>query len=949
MKITNQLLKSKVARRILVLFVLSSVIPLATIYLITLSHVSETLEQETSRQLYRESRALGLSIYDRLLLLESTLKTVEKSLLENSDIRDYKNDEWLMMLFRSLSVKQDGVYQKLFGNFADINNFDASEQKHLDNGNSLLFINSENNTNSLLLIRKIFNSDQSPALIIGEIEPDYLWQLGVYSPDALFVLDEAGTFIYSSSIVDEASKQSLLNLQLVSNDKKELKNWTFNNQPYAVNGWNLFLKARFLANDLTIVFSSPEKIIFSRGQQFKKIFPQVLIITGLLIALLSISLIRKSLRPIEKLMQGTRNISAGDYKTPVVIRSNDEFEELANSFNIMSRRINEQFRTLEILSSIDRLILSTMDKNQIIETLIKYLNEIIPAQHIAVATILNYHEGNTELNINIDSDFSDIESHEIILNTDELQELSDCHAYISFDNSIDRIYTKHQRILGDKFFLIFPVKNNDQLAGLICISSQDAMNLESRSLEQLRELADRTSVALSNAAWEEKLYKQAHYDSLSNLPNRFLFKDRLEQSIESARRNGTNVAVMFIDLDRFKTINDTLGHSTGDQLIQEVAKLLLQCVRKYDTVARFGGDEYLIIIPDIKKIDIALKRASRVASRILERMSTPFILDQRNIYMSASIGITIFPRDANDYDGLLMNADAAMYQAKEKGRNDYFFYSNENNQNGLERLDLENDLRHAIAKNELKLLYQPKIDVQSNQIIGVEALIRWDHPQLGTVNPDEFINLAEECGLIAEIGYWVLEKACWQNKTWQENNKINIHTAVNVSTDQFREIDFFEKVSRIVSESGLSADSIELEITESITIENSDKTVSLLKKFREIGISISIDDFGTGFSSLSYLQQFPIDNLKIDRSFIHDIPFNQNNISIINAIIALAHSLNMKTIAEGVETKEQQKLLKEMDCDQVQGYVITEPLTSDDLVKFTLDYNHISDTGSEDE
>lgn len=941
-KLELKTLKSKVANRVFWLIFVSACVPLITIFLISFNYLSEKLEKETSHQIYRESRALGLAVYDRLVLLESNLKTIENSLISKIDNTVYAEDEWLRTIFASLVIKDiNGNIIPIIGNEISQFHLDEKQQAHIQSGNTVLIIDNTHDPVSLLLVRGLESNITGKEYLIGVINQSYLWSLGVYSPDIFAVFDAAGSVLYSSVLVSEKDLETLEGLKLHNSSKKKIKYWMNNEQEYAINGWSIFLEAKFLSENLIATFSTPKKNTFSAADQFKNVFPQTLIVTALLVALLSIGQIRKSLGPIEKLMMATKNIAYGIYNKPVEIKSGDEFEKLGDSFNDMMSQIDDQFRTLETLSNIDRLILSSFDKEHIIKTLIQYLRDIIEANHVCVVTIKDADNSQCEININSDDSFTEIESIPITVEFNEKYELEHCENYLLLDKKESRSYIKQQKILGDQFFLVFPVNNNDKFTGLICISCIAEFNISDRKIKQLRELANRAAVALSNAEWEEKLYVQAHYDSLTNLPNRFLFRDRLNQTIEIAKRNKTNAVVMFIDLDRFKMINDSLGHTIGDEVIKEVATLLLRCTRNYDTVARFGGDEFLIIIPDIKTVDITVKKATKVASRILERMSYPFKVDNRDIYITASIGITVIPKDSVDYETILMNADMAMYHAKKEGRNNYQFFSASNVQENLNKLNLENDLRQALAKEQLNLVYQPKIDLKSREIIGAECLIRWNHPQLGYISPDKFIHLAEEAGLISQIGYWVLKNACMQSKQWQDEFGIRINIAVNVSSEQFRQPDFYKRVYNIIAETGLPAKYIELEITESITIENAAKTISILEELRELGLSISIDDFGTGFSSLSYLQQFPIDSLKIDQSFIKDLSFNKNNISITNAIITLAHNLNLSAVAEGIETKEQFKLLSELDCDQIQGYYICNPLTSEYLVKFIKECNGV--------
>ncbi|MEZ0232916.1 MAG: EAL domain-containing protein [Methylophilaceae bacterium] len=429
---------------------------------------------------------------------------------------------------------------------------------------------------------------------------------------------------------------------------------------------------------------------------------------------------------------------------------------------------------------------------------------------------------------------------------------------------------------------------------------------------------------------EERLQFIANHDALTLLPNRALLQQRIEQALVRAQRHNEKIAVLFIDLDRFKIINDTLGHHAGDLLLQEAAKRLTDCLRESDTVARQGGDEFVVLIEDFTDTQYL----TTIARKIMSVLAQPFILLNQELHISASIGITIYPEDGADVFSLLKNADVAMYRAKESGKNTFHFYAAESNLHSVELLELENGLRRALERNEFVLHYQAKIDLKTQQVIGAEALLRWQHPELGLLSPIHFISLAEETGLIIDIGTWVLRDACKQAVTWQDfmPDDHPIRVAVNLSARQFREETLKATIEDALAESGLPAPCLELEITESMIMQNAERASSVLQYFRDLGTHVLIDDFGTGYSSLSYLKQFPIDALKIDRSFVRDIPKDSDDMAITKAIIAMAHSLNMLVVAEGVETGEQLKFLQTQHCDQIQGYIFSEPVSAESFV-----------------
>jgi diguanylate cyclase (GGDEF)-like protein len=453
--------------------------------------------------------------------------------------------------------------------------------------------------------------------------------------------------------------------------------------------------------------------------------------------------------------------------------------------------------------------------------------------------------------------------------------------------------------------------------------------------EMLCEIEERDQILHQRQAHLQQL---AHYDPLTHLPNRTLYFDRLSQAISYADRAKESVAVLFIDLDHFKDVNDTLGHRTGDILLVEVAKRMGTVVRGCDTVARLGGDEFTIFLQNIKSTE----NACLVAQKLQDVFALPFRLEGKDLFISASIGITLYPFDGESVDELLMNADIAMYHAKEQGKNNYQLFNKEMTQHTSDRVSLQTDMRLALERNEFFLNYQPKIDVSSGKIKSVEALLRWRHPKIGVVAPSTFIPIAEESGFIIPLTDWVLRKACTQAQSWQDADHMSICVAVNLSPYHFKRQNVVETVTKVLNETGLSPSLLEVEITESSIMQNNDYTNEALRELKRIGIAISIDDFGTGYSSLSYLHRFPIDTLKIDRSFIWNMTKSDEDKAIVTAIIAMAESLKLGVIAEGVETVDQLVQLKNEGCHEIQGYLVSRPVDADEVTAFFSSEDHLS-------
>ena len=428
---------------------------------------------------------------------------------------------------------------------------------------------------------------------------------------------------------------------------------------------------------------------------------------------------------------------------------------------------------------------------------------------------------------------------------------------------------------------------------------------------------------------EKQLQKQLHYigqyDPLTSLPNQNLLEDRLRQALANAGRSKRQVVLLFTDLDCFKIVNDSLGYKVGDQLLQQVAKRLKRCLRAGDTLSRRGGDEFMVMLSDLRHIE----DAAHVAEKLLKSLAEPYTIDGIELHISASIGISIYPDDGRDVETLLRNADMAMYFAKQNGRNRYQFFTSEMNSRAYEFLMMQNHLRRALERGEFELNYQPQVDLRKGIIIGAEALLRWRHPEMGMIAPGRFIPIAEESGLIVPIGEWVMHEACRQGRLWREAGLPELSIAINLSAVQFRKKDILKTIERALQENRFDPSLLELELTEGTVMQDAEDAIAVLQELKAMGIKLSIDDFGTGYSSLSYLKRFPIDQLKVDRSFVRDVTSNEDDAEITRAIIGMAHGLGLKVIAEGVEYEDQLKFLRWQKCDNMQGYYFSRPLQAE--------------------
>ncbi|MCB2290799.1 EAL domain-containing protein [Clostridium sp. CS001] len=482
--------------------------------------------------------------------------------------------------------------------------------------------------------------------------------------------------------------------------------------------------------------------------------------------------------------------------------------------------------------------------------------------------------------------------------------------------------------LNVKSLIIFPINREDQNLGFLFFTSiGDTIPFREDYTELMKILGNLLSDALIKVKAEKEISYMAYYDSLTTLPNRKLFENHLEQSIHLAKRSETIIGVIFIDLDSFKTINDTIGHFGGDEILKQVARRLSGCLRSYDTVSRFSGDEFLVQVTQIYKVEDIQK----IAVKIIKSLAKPMNVNDQEFFITASIGVAVFPRDGEDFESLIKNADLAMYAAKDNGKNQYRLCSPDMKEDSLKEMMLTNKLYRALERNEFVLYYQPQVSILTKKIIGFEALLRWNNPELGMISPATFIPLAEKTGLIKPIGQWVLETAFHQSKTWQGMGLPPLRMSVNVSTEQFRDRKLISIVRKILSETGLETKYMELEITESTAIEGEDYIIEMLHALKDLGILISIDDFGTAYSSLSRLKELPIDQLKIDMQFVRGISVGNKDEAIAKTIIQLAKNLKLNVIAEGVETDAQFEFFKKHKCDEIQGFYFYKPMPASEI------------------
>jgi len=930
MKFEKNIFRSKVARRMLTFFVLAAFIPVLFLAILSYWESNQMLMKQAHSRLSVASKTYDLAIYDRLLSIDQHLKIV---------INYLANDNWSAFAKESFQEKISSLATltlptgnpiNIFGEGIEIKKLNAKALKHLSKGQPILITQSSNLDTKILLLRA--ENPQLPGrkILIAEINSDYIWgDSESFAQDInLCVLNEKYIQLFCTLPLQTNSiKQTLL--ELPQSMKGEFF-WQQNQENFIASYQEIFLTAKFFSPRWVVVATQPEIDAMGSMKTFNIIFWGSVTLAVLLILFFSMIQIRRVLVPLEKLIDGTRRLANNDFATKVNVTSADEFGELATSFNAMSVRLGDQFETLTALSEIDREILSGLNIEKIAKQVLMYLRKTAMVKFNSIS-VFNADDTNSTILYTLDKQDDELR----ILQHDVSNELRD-----SLDNNSAGFWVSGEQVQeliqnenlnsAMPYFFILPLNWQDQIVGFISLGFYEKVSWQKTEMNRIQDYADRVAVALFSKNREELLLRQARIDSLTDLPNRFLFMEQLQKEIAQTERSERKLAILYIDLDRFKQVNDSYGHSVGDTLLCEAGERLLQSVRKCDTAARLGGDEFAIIISELDSEHHIIS----VAEQAVSVLAQPFVIDGEANIIAASIGIAIYPQDGRNIADLMRNADIAMYRAKKKHGNQYIFFEESMNEEVVKRATIERELRHAISEKQFVLHYQPQVDPKTNKVRGVEALVRWNHPVQGLISPFYFIGVAEDTGLIVEIGNIVLAEACKQFCAWINRGIDLEYVAVNVSAKQFLDPSFPQTVTTTMMKNKMSAHCLELEITESVLMDDKSIVLDMLHGFQQLGIQISIDDFGTGYSSLSYLEQLPFDTLKIDMSFVRKIQEGGKGGVIAATVVAMAHALEKRIVAEGVETQAQLDFMRTHDCELVQGYFYSHPLPAEELATY---------------
>jgi diguanylate cyclase (GGDEF)-like protein len=930
MRIERAFMRSRVARRIVVLFVACTLVPIVATAILSYGHVRKLLLDQSYQHLAQLGESYASALYDRLWGVSLLLRQVGAD-VEHAAAANPRGREALRAQLDALVLQRPEGDTPLFGKltrpFAAPS---APERKTLAKGESVMRTETTpGGATVVTMAHAIDPANLGAGLVVAEIHGAYLWGEADALPAVthFVVADPGGAMLFSSQGPSRSLLDALVSMQPRTPNGRLA--YETPEGPELASFRELFLESHFHVRGWTVAATRPESEVLAPIAAFQHSFVLVTVLALLCIALMSLVQIRRTLVPLERLIDGTRRAADKDFAVQVPVVRNDEFGELAQSFNTMTVRLGRQFTALSTLAEIDRAILTRPDVEQVIDAALRCIRSIVPAERASVVLVDRHAVSSARVFTRGPVEGAATELVRVRTIAVSAGQLALRPEGEWLDPYELPPYAASLAGLGATLFAV-PIAWQGEVIGAFIVGVGKAGSLTADEESRVRALADRVGVAFAAATKDEQLYYQAHYDPLTRLPNRLYFRDQLDRAIRRTGRDGGELAVLLVDLDYFKHVNDTVGHAAGDRVLDEAAERMRRCVRASDVVGRLGGDEFTILTADLA----SAQNASKVAQNVIVAMSRPFLTGGQEHFLSASVGIAVYPADGSTAEELLRNADTAMYRAKEGGRNRCVFFEERMNVAAIHRVRSERELRHAFDAGQFFLVYQPITSLETGRLTGAEALLRWGHPVRGVLTPDHFVQLAEETGLIDPLGEWVLRTACSEMKSLRIDGEPLGRISVNVSPRQFRQPDFAATVRRMVEGAGVGMESIEIEITESLLLDASPAVEAMLRTLSEMGARIALDDFGTGYSSLAYLKRYPVDAVKIDRAFIKDLPFDRSSFAITGAIVSMAHALEKRVVAEGVETAEQASLLREMGCDELQGFHLAKPLRANVLAAF---------------
>lgn len=890
-------LKNKVSRRLILQFLLAALVPMSGMAWYAYHQVSTLLVNSAYESLRADSKSFGMSLIEILSARAGDLN----DLAQNPAGRVPAARTG----FRSIAVKP-------------VQDLTAAQQARIQRGRTILLLAA--NAPVELIVPSVIPGK----VVIGVVDTAALWT-NDSAPERYCILDADFATLFCSPGLAPPGRQFLATT--LGRGNGATVPWDAAGADLLIGLWRPQFLPVWDSPGFLVMEATPRAAALGQLEGFRYLFPIIVLLALAMAAGLAIRQIRRQMKPLGLLTETTRRLAAGDLSARVSLAGNDEFAELGQTFNDMAENLDYKFHMLAMLSELDRAIIDASRTEQIAHVVLSHVRNAIPC---AGAGLLVQSGADGYYLLTNDS-----EGATSCLRTStrqlDLQTLGRSRpAAVLEVNALPAEFMRHLAGTPAGRVLAFPIHDGDRLTHVLVLAWAKLPEPIDRVIHDGRTLADRLAVALASLAQEQKLYHQAHHDALTDLPNRVLLSSRVDDAIVRAEQDRTATALVLIDLDNFKQVNDTLGHAAGDQLLFKCAARLKRHIRPGDTLARLGGDEFVILMPDLIRgeerdtLDKLLGGLSNVLSR-------PITLDGHQISTPASMGVALYPEHANHFDELLKMADAAMYRSKQEQPGGFNFYSSDLSKQSKMRFSLTQDLREAVEKDQLILYFQPKIDARTGQIAGAEALVRWRSPTRGLVPPGVFVNLLNEMGLGIWLGEWVLDRACAQMRLWQDAGLISIPVSINLSPAQFERTSVVEQVQAGLARHQLAPGRLEIEILEATAVNGSRKVLDALLALRAAGIRVALDDFGTGYSSLVYLTRIPANVLKLDQAFTQTLSTDPQQQEIVKHIIALAKTLSYSVVAEGVEEEAQLSLLVAMGCDYLQGYLIGRPVPPDEF------------------
>ncbi len=912
-------LRGHLARRLFILFLCAALLPMAGLALIAYQQVSDALINLNYLRLQQDAKSLGMGVIQRLGWRTESLKNQRAAMARDAGETPGPPGD--------LVGRKSGISALKLVERHQLAALSAEQWVHLSQSNVLMQLTPDGSAEMTIAI------DGASSYLKAHLVAEAVWR-DDNAGGNYCIFTRAGMRLFCSPGMSVPPADHWL-AGLQSQQNSGVFSWRVSGEDHLAAFWQIPLQAILAHEGLLVVVSENRDDVLAVLVGFRQFFPAIVVLAMALAAGLAVSQIRRQMRPLVDLEKHAAQLAHGDFSSRIEVEGDDEFSRLAESFNHMSDRLNHKFHLLQSLGELDRAILTLSDLDSVVRLLLLHVQGAVTCDH---AGVLCFDQDRNALYC------MDGIKPVVLERSHPLFEGGLLFSMLDVDDSwleLDLAVPENRKLallIGGKTTraFIFPARVEDRLDSALVLAYEQAPREIDEIVQAGRSLADRLVTAAINISWGDKLYHQANFDALTDLPNRTLLRDRMEQALLRAERKNLAVALIVIDLDRFKDINDSLGHAAGDALLVSCARRIRHAARHSDTVARLGGDEFIVVVSDLPRTGAAIV-VDRIATSLSTEISLPVDLGTHRISAPASIGIALYPDNGTDIHELMKNADAAMYESKRQHHGGYRFYSEEMNAEIKSRFEIMQNLRNALDNNEFFLVYQPKIDATTGGVVGAEALVRWASPRFGLVFPGQFIPMIDEIGLESRLGHWVIDTACAQAAEWIAQGNAPLPVSVNISPTHFQSREIVMQVCTALSRNNLAADLLELEILETTAMGYSDMTNDILTELRSMNVGIALDDFGTGYSSLVYLTRLPANVLKIDRGFILDLLTDSRKKVIVKQIISLAKVLNFKVVAEGVEDEAQIHALTAMGCDIFQGYFFSKPLSPELLIKFRKD------------